>query len=117
MALLLDRDMAGYESELAHLHSQILYVEAQKKRLFNYKRKIYSLLSSIRRLPNEILGRVFELACGMNLLQEHPWTNADNPPATKLSSPSLTYLPSLVISSVCALFTCTVIRDSTGNTR
>ncbi|KIK52714.1 hypothetical protein GYMLUDRAFT_207835, partial [Collybiopsis luxurians FD-317 M1] len=82
--LLLDKDMADYESEIVHLQSQILYVEAQMKRLFKYKAKYQLLLSPIRRLPNETLERIFLFACDMNLLQEHPWTDADHPPATKL---------------------------------
>ncbi|KIK52720.1 hypothetical protein GYMLUDRAFT_105328, partial [Collybiopsis luxurians FD-317 M1] len=68
MILSLNRDMADYESEIAHLQSQILFVEAQKKRLLDYKRSLQFLLSPIRRLPNETLGGVFTFACDMNLL-------------------------------------------------
>ncbi|KAE9406621.1 hypothetical protein BT96DRAFT_223414 [Gymnopus androsaceus JB14] len=102
MLLLSDRDLENYESEIIRLKSQIFYVEAQKKRLQDYKVKLRSLMSPIRQLPNETLGRIFEFACNENLLQQYPWLDPDNPPPTALLSPLLRHLPTLAISAVCA---------------
>ncbi|KIK52721.1 hypothetical protein GYMLUDRAFT_250977 [Collybiopsis luxurians FD-317 M1] len=69
MILLLNRDLADSESEIAHLQSRILFAEVQKKRLLDYKKSLQFLLSPIRRLLNETLGRVFTFACDMNTLE------------------------------------------------
>ncbi|KAE9388736.1 hypothetical protein BT96DRAFT_778739, partial [Gymnopus androsaceus JB14] len=63
MLVLSDRDLDDYESEVDRLQSRIVYVEAQKQRLLDYKTKLRSLLSPTRRFPNEILGRIFEFTC------------------------------------------------------
>ncbi|KAE9406603.1 hypothetical protein BT96DRAFT_222752 [Gymnopus androsaceus JB14] len=94
MLLLSDRDLEDYESEIIRLKSQILYVEAQKKRLIDYKQRLRSLLSPTRRLPNETLGRVFEFACDENLFQERHLS-------TRVSPSLLSRLPALAISTVC----------------
>ncbi|KAE9388403.1 hypothetical protein BT96DRAFT_436796 [Gymnopus androsaceus JB14] len=63
-----------------------------------------SLISPLRRLPNEIIARIFEYTCEENFLQEFPWHDIDYPSATptKLTLPVITYLPAMTISSVCS---------------
>ncbi|KIK52728.1 hypothetical protein GYMLUDRAFT_233298 [Collybiopsis luxurians FD-317 M1] len=62
MLLLSDRDLEDYESEIARLQTQLVYVEAQRERLRDYRTKLRSLRSPIRRIPNEVLSRIFEFA-------------------------------------------------------
>ncbi|KAF9061618.1 hypothetical protein BDP27DRAFT_325649 [Rhodocollybia butyracea] len=61
-----------------------------------------SLLSPIRKLPNETLFRIFQYTCEENLLQSYPWLGSRWQSPTKLTSPVITYLPSMAISSVCS---------------
>ncbi|KAF8827624.1 hypothetical protein HHX47_DHR4000453 [Lentinula edodes] len=65
---LCDRDVDDYETKLAYLRSQIIYIETQRARVIDHKIELGSLLSPIRKLPNEILGIIFDSACNQNLL-------------------------------------------------
>ncbi|KAJ4491426.1 hypothetical protein C8J55DRAFT_449966 [Lentinula edodes] len=65
---LCDRDIDDYETKLAYLRSQIIYIETQRARVIDHKIELRSLLSPIRKLPNEILGIIFDFACNQNLL-------------------------------------------------
>ncbi|KAE9408955.1 hypothetical protein BT96DRAFT_787040, partial [Gymnopus androsaceus JB14] len=96
LILLSEKDLDDYDTEIVHLQSQIVYVQEQKKLLNEYKTGLQSLLSPFRKLPNEILCIIFELACTDNLLQEYPWPNP-----TELSLPVITNVPALAISAVC----------------
>ncbi|KAF9064621.1 hypothetical protein BDP27DRAFT_1333187 [Rhodocollybia butyracea] len=59
------------------------------------------MLSAVRMLPNEILLHIFQYVCEENLIQNYPWLLDDSAP-TKFTSPAITYLPAMVISSVCS---------------
>ena len=63
-----------------------------------------SLISPLRRFPNEIMARIFEYTCEENFLQQFPWHDTDynSTTLTKLSLPVITYLPAMTISSVCS---------------
>ncbi|KAE9397709.1 hypothetical protein BT96DRAFT_62943 [Gymnopus androsaceus JB14] len=101
--ILCDMDLADYDGEIAlQTQSQVIYAQAQRMRLFEYKTQLSGLLSPIRLLPNEILRIVFEFARTENLLQDYPWfSDMGFGPPTKLSSSAIAYLPALAISAVC----------------
>ncbi|KAJ4465104.1 hypothetical protein C8R41DRAFT_110383 [Lentinula lateritia] len=86
---LCDRDVDDYETKLAYLRSQIIYIETQRARVIDHKIELVSLLSPIRKLPNEILGIIFDFACYQNLL-----CNSED----KYSA--IRVLPALAISAV-----------------
>ncbi|KAE9387979.1 hypothetical protein BT96DRAFT_981216 [Gymnopus androsaceus JB14] len=83
------------------IESQAIDAQAQKKRLYDYKTQLSSLLSPIRHIPNEILCLIFEFACTENFLQEYPWPSNLVVRPTEVASPVMTYLPALAISAVC----------------
>ncbi|KAF9061633.1 hypothetical protein BDP27DRAFT_1485852 [Rhodocollybia butyracea] len=98
MLALVDKDIEHHNAELTHLETQ--------------RTKLLSLLSPMRKLPNETLLHIFQDVCQKNLLQCYPWTmeeeeeeeeeenlTSDLEPPTKMKSPILTYLPSMAISS------------------
>ncbi|KIK54723.1 hypothetical protein GYMLUDRAFT_48435 [Collybiopsis luxurians FD-317 M1] len=102
-----DKDIADYQAEVIRLRAQITYIEVQQELLEEHKMKLQSLLSPVRKIPNETLSRIFEYVCKENLFQDHPWPeDSDNKgkisPPTELSGPAITYLPTMAISSVCA---------------
>lgn len=101
MILLSEKDLDDYDAEITRLQSQITYAQTQKQRLQEYKATLVQSLLSPFRFPNEILFMVLESACENNLLQEYPWGLESEQPRTLLSSPAITYLPALAISSVC----------------
>ncbi|KAF9073305.1 hypothetical protein BDP27DRAFT_1289483 [Rhodocollybia butyracea] len=82
---------ADKESEEACLHDRL--------RLEKRVEILRSILSPMRRLPNESLLRIFEYVCDENFLQSYPWN--DFAPPTKLTFPVIVYLPTMAISSVC----------------
>lgn len=81
-----DKDLADCDSEIRRLQSHIIFLQNQQQNLEDYKACLCSLRSPIRRLPNEIILRIFDLACGMN----------------ELTSKKLQTMPALAISGVCA---------------
>ncbi|KAJ3887785.1 hypothetical protein GG344DRAFT_16330, partial [Lentinula edodes] len=93
--LLCAKDAAGYDVEASRLKSQLMYIEAQKKNLQDYTRKIRFLLSPIRRIPNEILIRIFEFACDTNWFTQKPslYPQLDD---------QKSQLPALTVSAVCS---------------
>ncbi|KAE9388734.1 hypothetical protein BT96DRAFT_1072525, partial [Gymnopus androsaceus JB14] len=103
--LSLEGELADFESEIVRLQSQIDYVKAQKEYLLRYQRLLRSFIAPIRPIPNELLGIIFEFTCEVNVFQEYPWLDQDEPPPTdsdsELSS-SIGLLPALAISAVCA---------------
>lgn len=102
LILLSEKDLDDYDAEITRLQSQITYAQTQKQRLQEYKTTLVQSLLSPFRFPNEILFMVLESACENNLLQEYPWGGLESEqPRTRLSSPAITYLPALAISSVC----------------
>lgn len=99
--LLCDKDYDDYEMEVTRLQSQILFIRGQQKRLKEHRQTLQSLCSPIRKLPNEILGSIFEAQSSQpNLLQEHPWCLQSQQPQTTVSSP-ISFLPALSASAVC----------------
>ncbi|KAF9072209.1 hypothetical protein BDP27DRAFT_1320915, partial [Rhodocollybia butyracea] len=52
-------------------------------------------------LTNEILLHIFEYVCEKNLVQRYPWFSSW-PPPIELTSPAITYMPTMAVSSVCS---------------
>ncbi|KAF9059858.1 hypothetical protein BDP27DRAFT_443246 [Rhodocollybia butyracea] len=98
---LANKDIEDHDSELARLHGEIKMVEAEKQRLESQRAKLHSLLSPMRKLPNETLLRILQCVCENNLIQAYPW-DSDRAPPTKFTSPVITSLPTMTISSVCS---------------
>ncbi|KAF9061200.1 hypothetical protein BDP27DRAFT_1338516 [Rhodocollybia butyracea] len=92
-----------YDSEVARLQEQIMVIQAEKQQLETQHARIRSFLSPMRRLSNEILLDIFEYVCEENLLQSYPWFS-NKRPLIELTSPVITYLPTMAISSVCSLW-------------
>ncbi|KAF9066383.1 hypothetical protein BDP27DRAFT_1227612, partial [Rhodocollybia butyracea] len=88
MVALADKDIGDHDSELARLHRQILAAEAEKHQLEKQKAKICALLSPIRKLPNELLSRIFQSVCQQ---KSNEITSSFN----------ITCLPTMAISLVC----------------
>ncbi|KAF9061625.1 hypothetical protein BDP27DRAFT_1234902, partial [Rhodocollybia butyracea] len=63
---------------------------------------LLSLLSPIRKLPNETLSRIFKHVCEENLLQCNPWLEEEDNPPTDITSPVITHLPAMAVGSVCS---------------
>ncbi|KAF9073306.1 hypothetical protein BDP27DRAFT_1319196 [Rhodocollybia butyracea] len=73
--------------------------EAQYQRLDLQRATLQSLLSPMRRLPNETLLHIFEYVCDENLLQNYPYHSDSKSPAK--STLPIICLPTMTISSVC----------------
>ncbi|KAF9069489.1 hypothetical protein BDP27DRAFT_1186687, partial [Rhodocollybia butyracea] len=54
------RDLQDYESEIHRLESRSLFLKAQMERLQQYTSQVRSLLSPVRRVPDEILQSIFD---------------------------------------------------------
>ncbi|KAF9064907.1 hypothetical protein BDP27DRAFT_1182882, partial [Rhodocollybia butyracea] len=78
--------LGGLDSEIAHLEME--------------RTKLLSLLSPMRQLPSKTLLHIFKDACDENLLQCYLWRLNKDP--FTLTSPAITYLPTMAISSVCS---------------
>ncbi|KIK54893.1 hypothetical protein GYMLUDRAFT_120880, partial [Collybiopsis luxurians FD-317 M1] len=61
-----EKDLADYESEIHSLQIRIAQVRARHENLKAYTTNLGSLLSPIRRLPNELLGKIFGFASNPN---------------------------------------------------
>ncbi|KAE9406141.1 hypothetical protein BT96DRAFT_876021 [Gymnopus androsaceus JB14] len=92
MILLCDMDQEDYQAEIAHLQSRIRFIQEQQTRLRVCKARLRSLTCPVRKLPNEILTSIFDYICEWNVLQV---------PSHELTSPIITYLPALSLSSTC----------------
>ncbi|KAE9401964.1 hypothetical protein BT96DRAFT_817190, partial [Gymnopus androsaceus JB14] len=58
-----EKDMGDYAAEIANLQSRILSIQGKKDRLEAHLRAYASLVAPIRRVPDEILGEIFEYYC------------------------------------------------------
>ncbi|KAF9072044.1 hypothetical protein BDP27DRAFT_1361291 [Rhodocollybia butyracea] len=91
-----DKDLEDYESEILHLRSRIFYIKTQQTRLKKHAADLHSLNSPIRKIPNEILLRIFNYACCRNLLQEFPWSQDFKcAPSTSIVDP-FEHLPAMI---------------------
>ncbi|KAF9065585.1 hypothetical protein BDP27DRAFT_48325 [Rhodocollybia butyracea] len=68
LLLSIEKDLDDYESEIHALQIRIADIEKRRTRLRTHAENLQSLLSPIRRLPNELLMRVFGYACIENEL-------------------------------------------------
>ncbi|KAF9077380.1 hypothetical protein BDP27DRAFT_1190460, partial [Rhodocollybia butyracea] len=55
------RDLETYDVEIIRLETRKLFLASQKERLKTYAAQIQSLLSPVRKIPPEILHRVFDM--------------------------------------------------------
>ncbi|KAJ3913064.1 hypothetical protein F5877DRAFT_84152 [Lentinula edodes] len=81
-----DQDLENCEAEIHRLHSRIIFLRNQHRRLEKTKEFLLFLGSPIRKLPNETLRQIFDYACESN----------------ELTSKTLRSMPALAISSVCS---------------
>ncbi|KAF9058925.1 hypothetical protein BDP27DRAFT_1203166, partial [Rhodocollybia butyracea] len=59
LLLSIDEDLDGYESEIHRLQIRIADIQNRRERLKTHAKCLRSLLSPIRKLPNELLTSVF----------------------------------------------------------
>jgi hypothetical protein len=98
---LVDEDIEDHDSEIVRLRDRIMIIEAQKQQLEVQRTKLRALLSSMRKLPNEILFRILQQVCEGNVIHHclyQRWDGEDN----ALTSSAATSLPAMAISSVCS---------------
>ncbi|KAJ3994444.1 hypothetical protein F5050DRAFT_515951 [Lentinula boryana] len=82
----IETEIEDCEAEIHWLQSHITFLHNHSRHLDEYKTCLYSLMSPIRKLPNELTLRIFDYACGLN----------------NLTSGQLKTMPALAISSVCS---------------
>ncbi|KAF9063709.1 hypothetical protein BDP27DRAFT_1426624 [Rhodocollybia butyracea] len=99
MLALADKDIEDHDSEIARLHDQIMIIEEQKQQLEAQRAELRALLSPMRKLPNEILFRIFQQACETNCLDDERMERY-NP--FRRSWFMITHLPAMAISYVCS---------------
>ncbi|KAF9060529.1 hypothetical protein BDP27DRAFT_1272992, partial [Rhodocollybia butyracea] len=92
---LAEKDIEDHASEMARLERQ--------------RDMLSSLLSPMRKLPNETLSHIFQYVCEENLIQCYPWPGSR--PPTEMTSPVITYLPSMAIGSVCSRWRALVLSS------
>ncbi|KAJ4478429.1 hypothetical protein J3R30DRAFT_3890980 [Lentinula aciculospora] len=79
-------EIESCEAELHWLQSHISFLHTHRRHLGEYKICLHSLMSPIRKLPNELTVRIFDYACNMN----------------DLTSRRLKTMPALAITCVCS---------------
>ncbi|KAF9065463.1 hypothetical protein BDP27DRAFT_54421 [Rhodocollybia butyracea] len=80
-----NQDIEDCEAEVHRLQSHIMFLQNHRQRLDEYKTCLRSLMSPIRKLPNELVLRIFDCACTIN----------------DLTTGKLATMPALTISCVC----------------
>ncbi|KIK70201.1 hypothetical protein GYMLUDRAFT_34693 [Collybiopsis luxurians FD-317 M1] len=87
-------DLEDYDAEIHRLKARIFVLETQQDRLKEYSVQIRALSSPVRKLPDELLCRIFDECCGMNCfaVNELPLKTAY----------SLRDVPAMAIGSVCS---------------
>ncbi|KIK62717.1 hypothetical protein GYMLUDRAFT_164029, partial [Collybiopsis luxurians FD-317 M1] len=76
----IDKDSEDYAYQISSLESQLAFLRSQRERLQHRRTTLSSLLSPIHYLPNEILLKIFLLACCENDL------GIETPPALGISA-------------------------------
>ncbi|KAJ3901995.1 hypothetical protein F5879DRAFT_273967 [Lentinula edodes] len=79
----IDKDLEACSIEIHHLQSSVIFLQNQHRRLENYRTCLRSLKSPIRKLPNEVMLRIFDYACDMNDVFAN---NIEAMPASSISS-------------------------------
>ncbi|KAF5343687.1 hypothetical protein D9757_010215 [Collybiopsis confluens] len=87
-------DLEDLDAEIARLELQILFLNTLKERHREYGNQFKTLLSPIRRLPDELLCEVFDWCCGMNC-----FFVTELPVSTAFTFKSA---PAMALSSVCS---------------
>ncbi|THV06938.1 hypothetical protein K435DRAFT_644327, partial [Dendrothele bispora CBS 962.96] len=59
-------DLEAYRAEILSLESKVKLLSIKSDLLEKHTEKIRSLLSPVRRLPNEVLGHIFSYCCESN---------------------------------------------------
>ncbi|KAE9389971.1 hypothetical protein BT96DRAFT_980509 [Gymnopus androsaceus JB14] len=68
----IDSEVDRYTTKISALETEIALLNSQRQRLQSHRTSISFLLSPIHRLPNELLTRIFTLACEKNVLNSDP---------------------------------------------
>ncbi|KAF9075343.1 hypothetical protein BDP27DRAFT_1315912 [Rhodocollybia butyracea] len=98
----LKRTLALADKDIEDIESNVVCLRDQQ-RLEHQRATLRSILSGMRRLPNETLLRIFEYVCDENVLQNYPLYDSDSERSTKLTPPmTIAHLPTMAVSSVCS---------------
>ncbi|KAF9077373.1 hypothetical protein BDP27DRAFT_1312293 [Rhodocollybia butyracea] len=95
------RDLDSYEAEIIRLETRKMFLVSQKERLIAYAVQVQSLLSPVRKLPSEILQRVFDMCCDTNRFKV---ANMKSRSTYVDSSALIRTKPAMAISSVSSLW-------------
>ncbi|KIK70200.1 hypothetical protein GYMLUDRAFT_546672 [Collybiopsis luxurians FD-317 M1] len=89
----IELDLVDYDAEIHRLKTRMSLFETQQERLREFSVQIRALNSPIRKLPDELLCRIFDECCGMNsfAINELPAKNTY----------SFKDAPAMAIGSVC----------------
>ncbi|KAF5368675.1 hypothetical protein D9757_010205 [Collybiopsis confluens] len=90
----IELDLQDYEAEIDQLEARALFLTTLKERLSEYGHRARTLLSPIRKLPDELLCEIFDLCCGMNC-----FSITELPVSSVFSFRSA---PAMSLSSVCS---------------
>ncbi|KAJ4475310.1 hypothetical protein C8J55DRAFT_517832 [Lentinula edodes] len=71
----LDDDLRDYDNDITQLEIQLSFLKNQRTRAKNYRKFLGSLCSPFHRLPNELLGEIFQEVC--NDVHVEPWGKYD----------------------------------------
>lgn len=90
-----DKDIEDHDSEVARLYDKIRITEEQKLQMETQRAKLRSLLSPVRKLPNETLFHILQYVCEENIFQTYSHKSNQHPS-------TITDLPTMEISPVCS---------------
>ncbi|KIK51518.1 hypothetical protein GYMLUDRAFT_123336, partial [Collybiopsis luxurians FD-317 M1] len=94
------KTLDDYEDEITRLETQIVSIKVQQEQLRTYKKNLLALTSPIQKVPNELLGIIFDYSCEWNVLDQS-WNGPESQTFFGLKAPAITYLPTLALGSVC----------------
>ncbi|THV06945.1 hypothetical protein K435DRAFT_644376, partial [Dendrothele bispora CBS 962.96] len=66
-------DLKAYRAEILRLESKIVLLSTKSDLLEKHTEKIRSLLSPVRRIPNEVLGNIFSYCCESHFRVSSSW--------------------------------------------
>ncbi|KAE9407470.1 hypothetical protein BT96DRAFT_809481, partial [Gymnopus androsaceus JB14] len=84
------KDVEDYKAEMDRLKYRIRALNAQRGRVEEHIKQLMHLSSPVRKIPNEILCRIFDFSCGTNVIR------------SSYSRDCLRYLPAMTLSSICS---------------
>ncbi|THU96663.1 hypothetical protein K435DRAFT_664009, partial [Dendrothele bispora CBS 962.96] len=70
-------DLKAYRAEILRLESKIMVLSTKSDLLEKHTEKLRSLVSPMRRLPNEVLGHIFFYCCETRFYVSSSWRHSN----------------------------------------